>query len=345
MRCSWWQQVGVLWVVLGACADRPVVDGAGEDAGDTGPRYDLGREDLPHCSGGGQRGCSKVDFLFVIDNSSSMRTEQEALVNSFPGFIDEIRAQLGSSDYHILVTDTDPWAEDECNIGNYSGEYCELSCKVCQARGCPSCTCEHEPCPAIELDACDNIMGAGKTRDTVGTACGFDSGRRYMAAAQRDLSETFSCAALVGVEGSGYERPMEAMMEAVTTQAGADACNAGFLRHDAILVVVVITDEDDPGRSPGDPDTWRDVLVSVKHGDPEAIVPLALAGEYRPYNGDCESHDPDEWAEMRLRAWAESFPHGRWAPTCGNDYTPFFREAVALVEASCDEFEEPCTDG
>ena len=45
-------------------------------------------------SGGASPGCAKVDFLFVIDNSVSMKDEQDALIASFPGFIDSIKANI-----------------------------------------------------------------------------------------------------------------------------------------------------------------------------------------------------------------------------------------------------------
>ncbi len=47
----------------------------------------------------------KVDILYVIDNSGSMREEQDALTENFPIFIDYF---LGSGlDYHVGVTSTD----------------------------------------------------------------------------------------------------------------------------------------------------------------------------------------------------------------------------------------------
>src|SRR5688572_4421644 len=52
-------------------------------------------------------GCTKVDFLFVVDNSLSMLEEQTALVQSFPGFMRVVEQALGASDFHIMVVDTD----------------------------------------------------------------------------------------------------------------------------------------------------------------------------------------------------------------------------------------------
>jgi hypothetical protein len=55
-------------------------------------------------------------------------------------------------------------------------------------------------------------------------------------------------------------------------------CNEGFLRPDAILVVTLISDEDDM-YSEGDPDTWKQALLTAKADDEEAIVMLGLLGD------------------------------------------------------------------
>lgn len=52
------------------------------------------------------------------------------------------------------------------------------------------------------------------------------------------LTDTFAKMALVGDEGCGYEQPFKAARIALTS-------NAGFLRDDALLLVVFVTDEDD----------------------------------------------------------------------------------------------------
>jgi hypothetical protein len=51
---------------------------------------------------------AKVDILFVVDNSSSMSDNQDALASNFPAFMDYF---VGSGlDYHIGVVSTDPSA-------------------------------------------------------------------------------------------------------------------------------------------------------------------------------------------------------------------------------------------
>lgn len=46
----------------------------------------------------------KIDFLFVIDNSASMREEQRALAASVPGFIDTLKEKImASTDVQIAL--------------------------------------------------------------------------------------------------------------------------------------------------------------------------------------------------------------------------------------------------
>lgn len=54
--------------------------------------------------------------------------------------------------------------------------------------------------------------------------------------------ETFECIALLGTNGCSFEQPLEAMKSALD---GSNGRNAGFLRADADLLVVIMTDEDD----------------------------------------------------------------------------------------------------
>jgi hypothetical protein len=79
-----------------------------------------------------------------------------------------------------------------------------------------------------------------------------------------DYSEalhSLQCVARVGVRGCAFEQPLEAMWKALApssetgggslytfagqTRGQGDRANAGFLREDAVLVVVHLTDEDD----------------------------------------------------------------------------------------------------
>ena len=301
-------------------------------------------------TGGKPLGCDKVDFLFVIDNSGSMLDEQASLIASFPGFIAAIEQTVQAKDYHIMAVSTDDGrgvTEGDCDF------------EECVCAPSPTCcvkTCDHifaETCNGIDCDAlpvapCDLSYGSGRVVDQLGAACGLAGGRRYMLESQAALTDAFECAASVGVGGAGDEKPMLAAIEAVSPEMNAPGgCNGGFLREDAILVLVVITDEeDDPeggaSGSPGAPKDWYDAVVAAKGGVPESVVVLGLVGDGNLPGSPCPPvWDPNlDGAEPspRLQSFVGMFPHGVLGSVCVDDYAPFFLDAVRVIDVACDDF-------
>jgi hypothetical protein len=274
---------------------------------------------------GRAQGCEKVDFLFVVDRSSSMSDEQDNLVASFPGFIDALQQTLAANDFHILVTDTDGPSMN-----------CYEACQSSPALiSCQSVPCGQHPEPGT----CDATLGAGLVKDNALAPCGYPEGARYLTQDHPDLHGTFACAAEVGVGGDINEQQAAALLAAVSDeQAGPGACNEAFLRDDAVLVVTFITDEEDKV-STGDPASWRQALVQAKGGNEDAIVILGLIGDPEQPGTACTGDD--WWAEEapKLRSFVESFTHSMWASVCEPDYAPFFEQAIGLIDTTCDAFE------
>jgi hypothetical protein len=304
------------------------------------PKLDVGAEETSGPSTGGDgKGCRKVDFLFVIDNSGSMGDEQQALIASFPGFISAIQDQLtDAQDYHIMVVDTDHWVFAGCDF------ICPLFGNTCPIAGLDY-TCGTPP---LE---CEDVLGAGVTHprglQSSSKDCKFSSGARYMDITEPDLTAAFACAAQVGTGSTDDpEKPMEAMVQAVAPTGPAAECNAGFLRQDAILVVTFVTDEDDNfgDGSAGTPAGWKASLVAAKKGDESALVVLGLYGDNDQPGGICGPLVDQSGAEPspRLREFVESFgDHGISGSICAPSYDAFFAEAVSLIESTCDEFVPP----
>jgi len=311
----------------------------------------------------GDMGCKKVDFLFVIDNSGSMGDEQDNLIASFPGFIDTIQTTLDEAqDYHLMVADTDAWVYAGC--GGFCGlappqciaedgscnPFADLACLI----GCEliDSTCEGYDCGGgtTPLD-CEAVLGAGVVHPRGTRAsnqdCNFANGLRYMDSAEPDLPATFACAANVGVGSTeGTERPMESMVQAVTAGTAAAACNAGFIRDDAILVVTFVTDEDDNNDSAGNVDAWRQALVAAKGGDESAVVVLGLYGDNDQPGAICPPLDPDSSAgaepSVNLRAFVDSWgERGISGSVCADSYNDFFQSAVDIIDTTCEDFVPP----
>lgn len=296
------------------------VDGTGPDptgtgsAGDSGsgPRLDVAGETGPRDDGG----CAKVDFVFVVDNSASMFASQANLVASFPGFISTIRDELGLRDFHILAADSD---------GPSTGclDYCETSI--------PTATCNGAPCTGIPMaGTCEATLGSGRRQGLDGSDCGVAGDQRFLDQTQPDLGDVFACIAQQG-GGEPVETPIAAALAAVSPQANeAGGCNEGFLRHDAILVVTVITDEDElPSESV---DAWYQGFVAAKGGDETAIVFLGiLEMESCGRNGNSRS----------INELLQRFTNGSAGELCAADYAPFFSDAVSVIDTTCDGFEPP----
>lgn len=274
-------------------------------------------------------GCKKVDFMFVIDNSASMEDNQAALIASFPGFIAAIKATLSaSSDYQIMVVDTDDdgRCKQPCSADAVASSFCAVKPNACNAK----------------LDACDVTRGAGVVHPvgefSSNVVCPITGGNRYMLPEEPDLEGTFACVATVGVAGNASERPMNGMTEAVGQAINAPGgCNAGFVRDDALLVILFLSD--DPNyEDEGTPQSWYDAVLAAKKGNKDAVV---VAGLIPPTGKNCKG-DAVPMAMINGAHWAEFIgmwgDHGIAGSICELDYAPFFTEAVGIIDNACDNF-------
>lgn len=264
-----------------------------------------------------REGCQKVDFLYVVDNSASMVDEQINLTASFSGFMRVVQDTLGTMDHHIMVVDT-----DDRNVGDV----------VASLRG-----------DVVLDDTCVGVLGAGLRSDLDGYDCGIAGGGRYMLDNQADLESTFACLAQVGTAGDATEQTIGALLSAVgPTLAGPDGCNAGFLREDAVLVVTLITDEEDDN-SALSPEDWKRRLLAIKGGNEDAIVVLGLiadaGGSGALPGGPCPALDNVD--SPRLQRFVQSFGFGSLGSVCAPEYSNFFAQAVSVVATACDVFVPP----
>ncbi len=159
-----------------------------------------------------------LDILFVIDNSGSMSEEQLGLIDG----VDELMAELaevegGLPDLHVGVVSSDVGA-GPFNISGCTGN---------GDNGLLQVRPRSEGCTPPSDSFISDLLEADGTRTTNYT----DS-----------LPATFACIARLGIDGCGFEQPLESMRRALD---GRNPENAGFLRADAWLAVIFLTDEDD----------------------------------------------------------------------------------------------------
>jgi hypothetical protein len=146
--------------------------------------------------------------LFVIDNSGSMGQEQQNLIANFPMFISVLDAS--GLDYRVAVTTT-------------SRDY---TYHITSPIG-PSIT------DSTEGESGEMIQPA---------TCGMT--KRWIDKTDPNPSQAFSCAANVGTGGASDEMPLGAVRDAFEDRM-IDGTNAGFRRSDALLGIVILTDEND----------------------------------------------------------------------------------------------------
>jgi hypothetical protein len=192
---------------------------------------------------------NKVDILFMVDNSDSMKPKQDELKARFPQLIQQLRdfASRGlPAWYHlgVVTSDLGAGASNSCAKGGDGGRL--------------------------------NVTDRSDPKQP--KSCGLGGGVSYLDFNQLDgsanvvgtVEDAFQCIASVGVAGCGFEHQLESVYQALTANT---AENQGFLRDDAALVVVFLTDEDDCS-APADTDLFDQTKSGTDYSQPGNYGPL-----------------------------------------------------------------------
>ena len=191
-----------------------------------------------------------VDLLFVIDNSNSMQEEQASVVAEMPDIVQALSSgdvdfdgeedvtPVGSLHIGVVTTDmgTGGFVVPTCDNRTF-GDDGRL-----RSEGSPSI----DGCAA----AYPEFLIFEPERGVDASQFAFSAG----------------CLIAAGSTGCGFEQPLDAMLKALTpassdirffrnTSGHGDGANAGFLRRESVLVVLMLTDEDDC--SAQDPDLYN----------------------------------------------------------------------------------------
>lgn len=264
--------------------------------------------------------CQKMDILFVIDDSNSMKEEQGNLAQNFPKFVDTMntfKTKSGAKiDWRVAVTTT--------------GRDAHITAAT--------------PIGPIPVDQKgDN----GAFRDPLG--CGGEP-RKWIEDDDANALGTFACVAQVGDQGPGYEMPLECMKLALVDRV-ADGTNAGFLRNDALTAVIILTDEEDGSRH----DDGFTINLDGTSSDPgytpvaEYVATLdssvgvgkwATAVIAGPTN--CKSAFGDAAEAKRLKEFvALAGPNGSFSSICSGDLTTAIQNALGTFDGACKKFGAP----
>jgi hypothetical protein len=171
----------------------------------------------------------KIDILFMIDNSPSMLPLQTKFIAAIPAFMNVLKMVPGAAgpnpglpDVHVAVvsSDTGPGEFDlpalHCPFGGDQGRF----------QSVPRGTCTASPFK----DANQHFLAASMNQ-TITNYTG-------------DIADALGCIAALGDQGCDFEGQLKSVRLALDP-LNPPQDNVGFLRPDAILAVILFTNEDD----------------------------------------------------------------------------------------------------
>lgn len=188
----------------------------------------------------------KADILIVLDDSGSMADKQKSLASNFNSFIGYATSAM--VDYHIGVTST--------TVSN--------SEQVCfPFGGCmtvPSSNSSAAPGGILHRDAAKGLAPILKPTT-------------------RNVPQTFARLVDLGTQGDSTEQGLETATMALTPPV-ITAENADFLRPEANLAIVIVSDAGD--QSPQTVTYYHNRLVNIKGFNRLSMFTFNTIGPYRP---------------------------------------------------------------
>jgi hypothetical protein len=274
-------------------------------------------------SGSGQAmQCNKMDIVFIVDDSGSMMEEQANLAKNFPMFaslLSNYTTQDGQKiDFRVALTTTGRTITTTINFP--------------------------PPLPPMtQTEHGDN----GAFRNSCGVS------KRWLEPADPTMQQTLACRANVGTGGPGEEMPL-LMSKWALNERMTDNTNVGFLRPDALLALVILTDEDDSSttkdnlqitidptnpNSGGYPMDWNPSdevqFLDTLKGHRSRWAAGVIAGD-----GNCSSSFGMAVDGVRLKEFVNlanstGSKQAAFSSICAGDLTVGLKDALDLFQAAC----------
>jgi len=168
---------------------------------------------------------NQIDILFMIDNSSSMTEMQTKLYDQLPVFMNKLTSLPSKPSLHVAVVSSDMGAPGDsttsimCTQAGDQGQFQSMPRGNCAA----------------------TTLTAGAT---------FISDADNMPNYTDPIATVFQCIALLGDKGCGFEHQLASVDRALGGDGQQPSTNANFLRQDAYLGIVILTNEDDCSATP-----------------------------------------------------------------------------------------------
>jgi hypothetical protein len=300
-----------------------------------------------------QRAAAAVDILWVIDSSESMVQEQELLAQNFDRFITGLTVCQGSEtpddicdfttkkcsksgnpcnppDYHIGVISTDTRSASASGRLRKAG--------ICVPRPNSAPVGNKTVYCAAAADCNDN---SHPSFDMQNSHCDLTQAITFIQPSTPAAKDAFGRLVKVGVQGSALESGIQAAAQALGRDANRQtgefnptpAENAGFMRGEASLFVIFVSDEDDS--SFGRVSYFYRTFESLKGAGNEGLISFsAIVGD----------PDPDGTGPVRGGCPAEpnsitAFPGTRYVALA------MYSRGLSSEFRVCDDTRLPCPQG
>jgi hypothetical protein len=274
-----------------------------------------GDDDMPPPPPGEMKQCNKMDLVFVVDDSGSMAEEQGNLGSNFPMFA------------NLLANYTTP-----------DGDHIDFRIAVTTTGRDMDYKIQNGPITIPMHEDGDN----GVFRNNCNVA------KRYLEPTDPNLNEALACRANVGTGGPGFEMPL-LMSKWALSERMMDNTNVNFLRDDALLAIVYLTDEDDGST------TANNWTISISGGDPAPDWNPAdqvqfldnLKGNRTRWaagviagDGNCTSSFGDAVDAARMKdfvnqANANGTTQAVFSSICSGDLTTSLQNTLNTFQAAC----------
>lgn len=184
----------------------------------------------------------RLDVLVVVDNSAHTADLQVAMGEAMGGFV--ARLSENARDVQVMFTTTDV-GNPVCTLFQPPGYE--------PARGAPTTTgCNARIAdftalgsnPEVRADACTSLCPFDVVPSDPFVAFDTMTGETNVGPFDA-VDDALACLLPQGIDGCGYESPLEAMLQALDPNAEWNSGTRPFLREGADLAIVIVTDESD----------------------------------------------------------------------------------------------------
>jgi hypothetical protein len=210
---------------------------------------------------------NQLDLLFMIDNSSSMSDMQKKIYDQLPSFMAKLQGLATAPSLHVAVVSSDMGAPGDstaaimCSKFGDQGEFQSAPRSDSTLTPPVTCTDSTLATPAGQQDNNHTFISDADNMPNYTDPMG--------------IGDVFQCIALLGDSGCGFENQLASIDRALGADGQLPSTNTNFLRPDAYLGIILLTNEDDCSAP------TNTGLYSLNGGQQNIANPLGPIQNYR----------------------------------------------------------------